>query len=165
MKVLIFNYKDKRRDKKSNRPVNFERFLFKAFLIVFVLLLGVQAALLNPAIKSSITKQESIEGAPLGVEEYLYNFGTIEMELLDEDSIPALKILVNGEEKACFDTKNIRLDVIEGDIIEIDGSAVNDNVKVAISSVSTNINKEYVGKIFQIDGNVQNIVKVKINTQ
>jgi hypothetical protein len=128
-------------------------------------LLGVQAALLNPAVRSLITLQESIEGAPLGAEEYLYNSGTIEMELLDEDSIPALKILINGEEKACFDTKNIQLDVIDGDVIEIDGSAVSDNVKIAISSVSTNINKEYVGKIFQIDGNVQNIVKVKINAQ
>ena len=163
MKVILFNYKDKRKDKKYNKPVNFERFLFKSFLVVFVLLLGVQAALLNPDIRSSITMQESIEGQPLGAEEYLYNAGTIEIELLEENSIPALKILVNGEEKACFDVKNVLVDVIEGDVIEIDGSGVSDKVNIAISSVSTNIDKEYIGKTFQINGNVQNIFKVKIN--
>lgn len=163
MKVILFNYKDRRKTGKFNKSVNFERFLFKSFIAVFVLLLAAQAALLNPAVRSAITIHDGVEGTPLGAEEYLYNEGNMKIELLDGDSNPDLKVLVNGEEKACFEAKSVQLDVIEGDVIEVDGSAVTGSIRVAVSSVSTNMDGEYVGKTFKLNGNVQRIIKVKMN--
>jgi hypothetical protein len=165
MRVLLFNFRAKPKNKRFRKPPSFERILFMSFLAVFVILLGVQAALLNPAIRSSITLQDGIQGVPLGAEEYLYNEGTMEIQLLNEESRPALKILVNGEERASFDSKSVEISVIDGDVVEVDGSEILDGIEIAVSSVSTNMQSDCIGKKFLIEGNVQKIVKVKITSK
>ena len=46
--------------------------------------------------------------------------------------------------------------------MEVDGSEADVMVTITVSSVSANMDKEYVGQIFQINGDVKKIVKVKI---
>ena len=77
--------------------IDFERLLFKLLLSLFIILIAIQVAMINPDIRDRITRQESFEGMPLRSEEYLYNTGEMVLQLEDSDHLPSLKILVNTE--------------------------------------------------------------------
>lgn len=162
MKVLYFNLRDRNKRGRPHRPFNIERFLFNAFLAVFVILLGVQAALLNPAIRTAVTVEEGLEGLPLGTEEYLYNQGSMEIRLENAESNPSVKVLVNGEERADFDTYSVILNVIEGDVVEIDASEAAGSVEVTVSALSGNFDQEYLNRTFQVEGKVFKLLKVRM---
>lgn len=162
MKLLYFKFSDKNKKTRQRRPINLERFLFKAFLAVFVILLGVQAALLNPSIRSAVTVEQGLAGSPLGAEENLYNEGSIEIKLDNMESNSAVRVLVNGEERADFESDSVILNVIEGDVIEIDASDASDSVEVTVSALSSNFDQECLGKNFQVEGKVLKLLKVRV---
>ena len=162
MKVLYFNYKDRNKRTNPRRPLNLERFLFNAFLAVFVILLGVQAALLNPSFRSAVTVEEGLAGSPLGTEEYLYNEGSMEIKLENAESNSVVKVLVNGEERAVFESYSVIIDVIEGDVVEIDASEATGSVEVTISALSGNFDQECLGRSYQAEGKVLKLLKVRM---
>ena len=161
MKVLYFNYRDKKSKTVERKPLNMERLLFNAFLAVFIILLGVQAVLLNPTFRSVLTVDEGLEGSPLGPEEYLYNTGSMELRLDKAEGNGPVKVLVNGEERAVFESSSVIISVNEGDVVELDTTEAEGSVKVTISAVSDNISKECLGKTFQAEGSVLKLVTVR----
>lgn len=163
VKLLILKHPKTYKNRLFGRPVNFERVLYIAFLSVFVLLLGTQAILINPNIRSAVTISDDMKGTPLGAEEFLYSEGTMELKLLDGSSIPELKVLVNGEERACFSENIVTISLIDGDVVEIDGSGVGGPAEVAVSSVSSNMDSSYVGLKLQVEGNIKKVAKVKVS--
>jgi hypothetical protein len=162
MKVLYFTYRDRSKKTRQSRPLNLERFFFNAFLAVFVILLGVQAALLNPAFRTAVTVEEGLEGAPLGTEEYLYNEGSMEITLENAESEPNVRVLVNGEERAAFDSYSVIINVIEGDVVEIDASEAAESIRVTISALSENFDRECLGRSYQVEGNVLKLLKIRM---
>lgn len=162
MKLLYFNFNDRNKKTRPHRPLNLERFLFNAFLAVFVILLGVQAALLNPAIRSAVTVEEGLEGSPLGTEEYLYNEGSMEIRLENVESNSAVRVLVNGEERAVFESYSVIINVIEGDVVEIDASEATGSVEVTVSAMSGNFDQECLGRSYQAEGKVLKLLKVRM---
>lgn len=162
MKVLYFNYRDRNKTGRQRKSVNPERILFNSFLAVFVILLGVQAALLNPSFRSALTVDEDLQGSPLGTEEYLYNEGSIEISLDNLESNSAVRVLVNGEERAVFESSAVRIKVVEGDVVEIDASEANGSVQVTISAISANFDRECLGRTYQAEGRVLKLLKLKM---
>jgi hypothetical protein len=162
MKVMVLNFRKNKKISKARKTINFERLMFKVFIAVFVVLLGVQAALMNPAIRSAVTVRNSMEGSPLGQEEYLYLEGSMELQLIGEENNPNLKVLVNGEEMACFDQGVVEIAVADGDIVELDGSEIANTAKVTVTSVSTNMEGDYKGRIYNVDNGIKRIGRVRI---
>ncbi len=162
MKVLYFGYSDRNKKHRIHRPLTLERFLFNAFLAVFVILLGVQAALLNPAFRSAMTVEQGLEGTPLGAEEYLYNEGSMEIRLEDAESNPAVRILVNGKERAVFESYSVIINVIEGDVVEIDASEAAGSIGVRVSAMSGNLDQECLGRSYLVEGGVLKLMKVRV---
>jgi hypothetical protein len=123
-----------------------EHILYASFFVVFLALIITQAAIFIPSIKLAVMEKDSMMGVPIGKEEYLYKEGNLELTLVDFENYPALKVLVNGDEKASFQGKTVSLEVLDGDVVELDGSGTNASTGVSASSVSENMDKNSLGK-------------------
>ncbi|NLP14617.1 MAG: hypothetical protein GX383_09150 [Clostridium sp.] len=164
MKVVVFSAgkKQKRSKAKSVNPgARFERVLFFLFVFLFVSLIVVQAAMMNPSIRTFFTGDTGLEGSPLQYEEYLYSQGEISVALCNEDLNEDLKLLVNGDEVAAFSQKLINIKVKHGDVISIDGSLASES-EVEIVSASTNIISNDIGKRIKVNSNVKQLTRIII---
>ena len=162
MKLLMYKVNTNKKNERAQIKLGMERVLFFAFIVTFTLMIIIQAALMNPSVRTFLSVSNEFEGTPLGVEEYLYDEGELSLELLGDESNSEIKILINGEETADFSDNNIRLTVRDGDVIEIDGSNVNDSVEVMVVSGSNNISAECINTWVKVKSNVRRLVKVKI---
>lgn len=141
----------------------FERVLIISFITVFAIMLIAQAALANPNLWPSIAIGAQFEGKPLGIEEFLYDEAKIVIELLNNQSNPLLKVMVNGDEIAVFDRKTIEINVKAGDVIEIDGSEIQDKAEVKLMSESGNISEECLYKrIVLSPENTRELIRIKM---
>lgn len=160
---MSYKYSDRRKGHRFSRIISVERILFTAFVVTFVILLGVQAALLNPGMRASVSIKDTMEGAPLGSEESLYTEGMLELRLLDEERNSLVKILINGEEAGTFDDALLAVPVIQGDVLEIDASLVEYPVQVSVESVSEPLDRSLEGEIFRAEGNIVKIGKIRMD--
>ncbi len=142
-----------------------ERLLFAAFAAAFAALLIIQSARYIPLMRSEFFTRDIAEGTPMGTEEYLYTEGMLEFRLMEAESCPSLKVLVNGEERGSFTGKTFQADVIDGDVLEIDGTDVPWPVNLSISSMSSSMDAGYLGKTYQVNTNVLKIMKIRIPTK
>ena len=94
--------------------------------------------MIHPGIKS-VFFYEQIEGSPLSPEVYLYVPCKMELRLVNMGQCPDLKVLVNGEEVDFFSGRTVRLDLKDGDVVQLDGCNVPVQAQVQISAVSQNI--------------------------
>ena len=144
--------------------INFERMIHASFFIVFLALIMIQTAIFFPSIKSAVIEKDSVIGVPIGKEEYLYKEGALVLTLLDFENYSALKVLVNGEERAAFLGKTVNINVFDGDVVELDGSETNANTSIAVSSISENMDEKFLGKTFIVGHEVLRIFKVRLSS-
>jgi len=164
MKVVVFHAgkKQKRPKAKSVNPgARFERVLFLLFLFLFVSLVVVQTAMMNPSIRTFFTGDTGLEGSPLQYEEYLYSQGEISVALCNEDYNEDLKLLINGDEVAAFSQKTINIKVKDGDVISIDGSLAGES-EVEIVFASSNIKRDETGKRIKVNSDVKQLTRIII---
>lgn len=158
MKMLYFNYKNKTVKKESKDMI--ERILFTVFIALLTLVILSQVSFLRTNTLNPAVAKDAFEGTPLGAEEYLYVSGTIELRLMSGEKAPQLAVLVNGQKAAVFDNRDIKLEVAEGDIVELDGSESNE-CEVAVCAISNDLQKDIIGKVFNVNGKVERIMTVK----
>jgi|LSQX01.2.fsa_nt_gb hypothetical protein len=164
MKVLVFRIGKGNRKYKGIRKsssIGFERLLFFLSICAFFVLLMVQAAMFNPSLRTFIVRDNALEGKPLEIEEYLYSEGRISIALCSGEPDENLKVLVNGTEVAAFINNVIELKVKNMDVIEIDGSVVED-AEVEVISASNNITGDGVGKRIQINSEMKKLMTIII---
>lgn len=142
--------------------INVEKILFVSFIIFFTVLIVAQIALTKPTIMVEMTMDTGIEGVPLKSEEFLYSYGELTLKLIGNCFGQDVKILVNGDEKDSFLNREKTIKVKNGDVIEIDGTEINDYIDVIIVSKSDNIKTNCLGQKFRIKSEVKKIIKVKI---
>ena len=145
------------------KHMDFERIIHTAFFIVFLVLIMLQTAIFFPSINFTVIEKDNLIGVPIGKEEYLYKEGALVLTLLDFESYPALKVLVNGEERAAFLGKTVNINVTDGDVVEMDGSETNANTSFAVTSISPDIDQRYLGKTFIVGREVMKIFKVRLD--
>jgi len=167
MKVIVFRAgkeKKKRSENAAKKLINFgfEKILFFAFIGLFIAMVFVQGTLLNPALRNYLIKDEDVNGRPLGEEEYLYSEGEISIALLASESNEDLKLLVNGDEVAVFNQNLVTISVKDGDVIEIDGSATDQEALLEIISASENLSGVEVGKRIKVNSNIEEITRISV---
>jgi hypothetical protein len=141
MKTELFNWSGKLKKGRKNEKSGGQRydiFLFKAGVIVLVLMIAAQVTVASPIIRSH-NFYENYEGEPLGKEAYLFSPCKMELKLINLEKCPELKVLVNGVERCSFEKREIRLNLKDGDVIELDAGKVIVLAKVRINAVSLNI--------------------------
>jgi hypothetical protein len=147
LKVIFF--------KSGNSKVSFEKILFSLFILSFLLLVTAQITLSSPNLRSLVAVDSRYEGTPLKTEEFLYNQGEVIIELVKPKTDSSIKILLNGEVVSDFYDLQVTLDVLDGDVIEIDASNVKNEVEVRIADVSNNINRKYIGKSVSVKASIK----------
>jgi hypothetical protein len=158
MKILI----GKTNIQKKKSIVNFEKILIGMFTVAFLLTVIIQTALLNSDFRTIFSVDSGLEGTPLGQEEYLYMEGIVVLKLLNQETCPALKVLVNGDEVDRFFENESVITVKDGDVIEVDGSQVSDSLEVGIKSTSSNISLDSIYREFKVDSSIQKLTRVRI---
>lgn len=144
---------------------NAEKILFLAFIIVFVLLIMVQAALTSPSLRTFLVTDSKYQGSQLGSEETLYETGRIGLELTKGTCSPDIKVLVNGEEEASFAESHIDLTVKNGDVIEIDDSSLKEDAEVTIASISKNIDPSGLIRVIGISKGIKRIAVIRLENE
>ena len=164
MKLLVFRTgKSKKRSGSANNiKFNMERFLFFSCVFTFVALILIQAAMVNPSVRTFLVNDGELEGRPLEMEEYLYDEGQISIALCDDEPNEDLKVLINGVEAAVFSTSVIQLNVKDMDVIHIDASGV-DEAEVEIISASENIKCDNMGKKIQLNSELKKLTRINID--
>lgn len=147
--------KDKYLDDRYEKPV----LLLIASIIV--ILVFVQIIILNNS--SGLFNQADLEyqGAALGKTEYLYGYGFITIELKGAEPKSEVIVLKNGTEIADFSNRIVKLEVMHGDIIEIDASEAKDREVVKVISVSKGISDECRHASVSLYKEVKTLLKVK----
>ena len=157
-------YENKGTNFKYINHLNFEKILHISFFIVFFVMILVQTAIFMPSFNSAMIMRDSYNGVPIGEKEYLYKEGAIELTLIDFKNYPVLKVLVNGEERALFVGDKVYIEVIDGDVVELDGSETNNNTTIAVSSISKNVDENYLGKTFIVGREVLKLFKIRLTS-
>lgn len=163
MKVMYYRVNMRKKNRRTMKSQGFERVLFFLFVITFTIMIIVQATLMNPAIRASLSMNDELEGKPLGLEEFLYSEGIIRLSLLSEGRNPDIKVLVNGEVVGSFFVPSIEITVKDGDVVEIDGSSVADEFEVAILPVTENIASECVNLKTVVNKEVKKLSRIRID--
>jgi hypothetical protein len=151
--------------KEKKIKLGFDRILFLILIISFLSLIISQTFLFVPKLRTTILLQDPAEGTPISQEEYLYNKGTLELKLLYLKDCPGLKILVNGDEVYNFIDNIIKLDIKDGDVLEIDRSDVIGDISITVTALTNNISSQYIEKNYQIENKVQKLFKISIPFQ
>jgi len=163
LKVLIYRVNSKKRIPRQNKRPNIERLLLVSVMVTFIMLVVVQGALLDPAIRTFLSVDEQFEGAPLSDEEFLYSEGILNLQVADLEEHHNVKVLVNGDEVARFDKAMLQITVKNGDVIEIDGTDANETVEVVVASGSENISQECLNARVKVTSDVKKLVRVKLD--
>jgi hypothetical protein len=156
LKVLFFKFGKKQNSERASKNLNFfEKLLFTAFIVCFIALIAVQITLSSPALRPLVSVDGRYEGNPLKTEEYLYDVGEVTIKLVKPEPENNIGILLNGEEAAVFSGNEVTLEVLDGDVIEIDASAAKSEIEVRITNVSDNLSRKYIGKSLTVKGSVK----------
>lgn len=161
MKLLY--YRNKRRGKSARTSgISFDQVLFILCVTVFFILILVQTALISPSVESFLEVQNGYEGQPLDVEEFLYAEGTLELRLSGTQGNENIKVMINGDLAAVFNSNIVQIKVKDGDVVEIDASEDMNENEIEIISQSNNITNKCSGIRLLVKSEVRQLVRVKV---
>jgi len=162
MKLVVFKVNNKNHKRLKSKSILLERILFITCVAVFAILVGVQGLMINPSTSGFITVNSELDGAPLKAEEILYKQGHIELCMADDMTDENVKVLLNGEEVACFSESVLTIRVKDGDVVELDCSEAESENIVYVKSTSENIKNIDVNKRIKTHTGIIKIGKIKI---
>lgn len=128
-----------------------ERYIIRLVVVGLVLMVTVQAVMTQDQYRMYLSWGERLEGESL---EYPVNViheeKKIESEVVSPDavvvlsvdkysSLPQAAVLVNGHKRAVFNSRELRLQLKAGDVIEIDTTRYNFPIEFKITDLSSNV--------------------------
>jgi hypothetical protein len=161
MKMVYYKYKNHKKDKGRMKTKGFEKIIYIAVVVTFVVLVIVQAAMANPSVRTYLTVDGDYDGTALETEKYMYNNGKIGLVLLQGETDGSVKVLVNGNPIAVFSGKELSIDVKEGDVVEIDTSECDNPAQVSVATNSGSISSKCIGKMVEAFHEVKKLVRVE----
>jgi hypothetical protein len=81
-------------------------------------------------------------------------FGNIKISVEDELSLAYAQVLINGIDSGDFTDGELLVRVYPGDIVSIDGSAYQRELRFNITAISSNITQDYLQTIVYTQGNI-----------
>lgn len=134
----------------------------RILVILFTMLAASQILLLNHTLKSFISRIDKLEGKSISDSQLFIQKGEIEVSIENNTTLRPLIFYVNGEDTAVFSGKSIRIQVKNGDVIEVGGSEMSDTAILKVFSVSDNIIVPELGKLIYVNNNLVLIDRIKI---
>jgi hypothetical protein len=140
------------------RTGGFEKLLLRGAVLLLLLLLFSQVLLAQPSVRRILSLAERLEGEPVAEDREnastpvvtrppVTETGYLELRVIKGAPAEDLKILVNGETVATFaNSTTVRIDVHDGDAVELDGGMPEEEVVVEVTEVSAGIVSPAAGK-------------------
>lgn len=161
MRIKVFRFKNASDSSEKNTVL--ENLLFFTCILCFLVLLTVQVILAVPSFRSVLNITDKTIGTPLNGDEYLYTQGQITLKMVGEEPDPTVRVLLNGDAIAQFDSTEMTLNVRDGDVVEIDGSHSLVGHIIRVESITTNINTKCKNGVVNIENDIKKLVKVELN--
>lgn len=150
-----------------------EKILIRTIVLGMVLLAVVQGVMVNEPARLYLSWAERLEGEIVkypaassweGADSEPIVIASpqavLTLSLQQFSSLPQAKILLNDQEWASFESREVEISLIGGDIIEVDCTAYNFPVEFVIESVSENMAWPEPGKSFSANQSIVMIGKV-----
>lgn len=132
-----------------------ERVLKKTVVILIVSISLVQLFYRIPIMGNKGMNARIVEGRPIRPVEFFYSEGFVILKIESNPFVgKSIKILVNGDE-VC-DMRNLENKILlkNCDVLEIDGTLINEEVTIRITKKSDNMQNSCVNKLLKIQGNL-----------
>lgn len=137
-----------------------EKFIIVTIMFVFTLLIGFNTI----RAYSQCIRAHFFEFSVTNPGKNISTQGTMEIAIKGNKTYPMLEIIINGE---LFDYKfgednRVIITVYDGDVIQVNGSMYDDNIKVEIKNTSTNINNVSGNNHIVLKGDINTLAVIKI---
>jgi hypothetical protein len=86
----------------------------------------------------------------------------LELELINLDKAPKAFILINGDPKYSFKEKKLKINIKQGDLIEMDGTNYNQTLYVKVIDSSDNVIEPQKTAVIKVNGDIEVIGKVRL---
>jgi hypothetical protein len=143
--------------------MRFEKILFLILLINIGILIMIQIAHTVPQSENILISGDNTDGAILGKVEYLFKKGYMVLKVDDMTDTEKLKILINGDETAFFDSSTIKIDIMNGDVVEIDNNLKDKKIKVSVIMKSNNVLNDCLNTSMLIKHGINRLLKVRLD--
>lgn len=139
-----------------------EKLILSITIICFILLIGVQFINLNDENVINTSRfMKNDKYIPI-INKKNTDKGILIIKLLD-DEYNEVNILVNGEPAGDFKKDNeIKIKVCENDLVEVDGTAYMDKVKVKLQGISKNVNNPKLDTVITTSQSIEILGKVRL---
>ncbi len=138
------------------------RGISKGLALLFAALIISQLLLMNPTVKTFMSRTDKLEGKSIAESQLFIKKGEIEISTENDSSLRFLVFYINGDKAAATASKSIRLQVKDGDVIEVSGSEYSDTVILKVTSVSEDIIVPELGKFIYVNNNLVMIDRVRL---
>ncbi|WP_077367608.1 hypothetical protein [Anaerosalibacter sp. Marseille-P3206] len=139
-----------------------EKLILSITIICFILLIGVQFINVNDEnVINTSQFMKNDKYIPI-INKKNTDKGILIIKLLD-DEYNEVNILVNGEPAGDFKKDNeIKIKVCENDLVEVDGTAYMDKVKVKLQGISKNVNNPKLDTVITTSQSIEILGKVRL---
>jgi hypothetical protein len=156
-----------------------EKYLIRGVVLGLVTLVVIQAMLTQNPMRFYLSWGERLEGQQMeypasligeeealqpqpAPEEAVSPWGKMTISLEDYSSLARVKVLVNDKEVATFQERQVKLEVMAGDVVEIDTSFYDFPIEFKISSVSSNLAAPSLNQCYNSNQGIVMIGKVVV---
>ncbi|HNX28612.1 MAG TPA: hypothetical protein PKN87_04275 [Syntrophomonadaceae bacterium] len=150
-----------------------EKIIIRVIVLGIVVLVVVQGVMVHEPARLYLSWAERMEGQILeypvaGNQEDAENEpaavkspqAVLKLTISQFSSLPRAKILINGQEQAAFDNREMEIPLMAGDIIEIDCTGYDFPVEFVIEATSENMAWPQQGKTYTANQSIVMIGKV-----
>ena len=134
----------------------------KGLVLLFTVLIISQFLLMNETAKTFISRTDKLEGKSIADSQLFIKKGEIEISIENYSTLKPLVFYVNGDSVETPESKSIKLQVKDSDVIEVSGAEYNDTAILKVTALSGNITVPELGKLIYVNNNLVMVDRVRL---
>lgn len=154
------------RNRSNTEPgfaLKIERLIIRASVAGMIVLIVFQFVMLNDTARVFLNYATTLEGGPLEETQMHVREGSVYVTLENENLVPEAKLLLNGEPAGAFNRREIKVNVRNNDVLELDASKCGEEfVHICVVGITDNIELPRVGQRVKAKNRIELISRVKL---
>lgn len=134
----------------------------KGIKLLLAALILSQILIMNQTVKTFISRTDRLEGKSIADSQLFIEKGEIEISIENYSALRPLAFYVNGDNVPTPAGRAIKLNVKDGDVIEVSGAEYNDTAILKVVTVSENITVPELGKLIYVNNNLVMVDRVRL---
>lgn len=134
----------------------------RGIVLLLATLILSQILMMNQTVKATISRTDRLEGKSVADSQLFIKKGEVEISIENYSALKPLTFYVNGDSVATPAGRTIKLQVKDGDVIEVSGADYNDMAILKVTTVSDNITVPELGKLIYVNNNLVMVDRVRL---